>query len=75
MKNITYEDIMNAPNKEEAYQMINDEFASEELIDHLEKRFGKITDMFNINYTDHYVVDRLFKSRGKVKANDLTEFE
>lgn len=40
IKNILYEDIYKATNKEEANQMLTDEFASEELVNHIEKRFG-----------------------------------
>lgn len=48
---ITFEDIHRLVTKDEAIAVLNDEFASEALIEHIEQRFGQVVDMFYINYS------------------------
>lgn len=55
--------------------MINDEYASEQLIEHFEKRYGKVTDMFYINYSAQRILEMFTQLRDSVKTDELAEFE
>lgn len=58
IKNVTYLDIQRASNKEEAYSLLSDEKATEELIKHLEGRYGVVKDISYINYDPIDIIRR-----------------
>eukprot|EP00347_Sterkiella_histriomuscorum_P022335 403330842 len=68
-------DIVNSTSKEEAGRILNDEMASEELLSHLEKRFGQIENFFFINYKPNMIIDTYNKTMFKVKVDEMQEFE
>lgn len=75
VKPIAHIDLVNTNSKEEAGKILNDELASEELITHLEKRFGQVDNFFFINYKPNQIIQMYSKSIFNVKVNELEDFE
>ena len=61
IKNVLYDDIYRELENKEVERLLTDTFAEEELIKILEKRYGKVKDLFNINYQINDIISILSK--------------
>ncbi|CDW71658.1 ph domain containing protein [Stylonychia lemnae] len=75
IKMITYNDIYQAKNKEDIYQILLNEFASEELLGHVEKRSGQLKNFFYINYHQANIANSFKQSTMPSKVDELEQFE
>lgn len=59
VKAVLFEDIYRCVDKREAEQILQDTYAEEELIRHLQERYGLIDDFFFINYETDGILQRV----------------
>ncbi len=55
--------------------MLTDETATEELLNHLEARYGVIKELSYINYDPSEIMKRFSVIRSSVKMDEINEFE
>ena len=55
--------------------MLQDPYAEEELIRHLQDRYGLIDDMFFINYDIENILARIGENNSKVGRDQIEDFE
>jgi len=61
-----FEDVYRCVDRKEAEIMLQDPYAEEELIRHLQDRYGLIDDMFFINYEIENILARIGENNSKV---------
>jgi hypothetical protein len=59
VRTILYEDIYRCVDRREAEQLLQDPYAEEELIRHLQERYGLIDDCFFINYETDAILQKV----------------
>lgn len=69
VKNVTFEDVMRCLDKQEVAQMLADPFAEQELLAHLQSRFGPVRELFHVNYNPKDIVAR-FAAGGRGVGSD-----
>lgn len=72
VKTYFYEDIYRAVDRREAEAMLEETFAEEELISHLQTNYGQIEDYFFINYSPEKIISRVSNDRQSMIAKDET---
>ena len=75
IKNVTFEDVMRCLDKNESEQLLNNQFAEEELTRHLTDKFGPIKDFFHINYDPTFIMNQVRKTGRGVSNDEILEFE
>jgi hypothetical protein len=75
VKNVTFEDIIRCLDKNEAETLLLDQFASDELKQHLTTMYGPLRDMFHINYKPQEILNRFIRSGRAVGADEIMDFE
>ena len=71
---VTFQDIRNTDTKEEMVKMVNDPFATDYTLDHLEKKFGAIKNLFFINYNLNSFIEYRIATRKSIKNDELAAF-
>ena len=72
VKTFYFEDIYRAVDRREAEAMLEETFAEEELISHLEKNYGQVEDYFFVNYSPEKIISRVSNDRQATVAKDET---
>ena len=75
IKNVTYEDVMKCLDKNEAESILLDPLAKDEVHTHIEKNFGKIQEIFFINYKTANILSRFHVNGKPVGTDQIEEFE
>lgn len=75
IKNITFEDIMRCLDKKEAENLLTDNFAQDELIAHIKKEYGEISNLFHINYVPSQILNTFMRVGKDVSTDEIHEFE
>ncbi len=75
VKTILFEDIYRCVDRKEAEMLLIDPYAEEELIRHLQERYGLIDDFFFINYDVEKILAKVGENMTPVKKDVTDEFE
>ena len=75
VKNITYDDIRRCLDNNEAENLLLDPYAQDELKNHLQEKFGKIKEMFHINYKVNEIINSFNTKGRRVGTDEILEFE
>ena len=75
VKTILFEDIYRCVDRNEAESLLFDPYAEEELIRHLQDRYGLIDDSFFINYDVDRILTKVGENTTTVKKDVTDDFE
>jgi hypothetical protein len=75
VKNISYEDIYRCNDMEEAESILMDDYAHEELSRLISKRYGKVQDIYFLNYKVNELVKKFSNVNLKIRKDFIEEFE